>query len=484
MGGMSRGGKRADQKSTKVVATIGPACAAESVLRAMVREGMDVARFNFSYGGADFNLEMLEKVRKAARAAKRPVAIMQDLQGPKLRVGELPREGITLREGSVVTLLTGVKSAVKDFIPIPYGQLSQEVKRGDRIILDDGMMEFEVGAVDGRKIIVKVVLGGTLLSYQGMAVPAARLSSESLTEKDESDLMLGLKHGVDYIALSYVRSADDLVNLRGKIREGVRSGRSSPRIIAKIEKHEALDNFEEILRETDGIMIARGDLGLEMSASSVPVTQKEIVAKCLVAGKPVITATHMLLSMTLRPRPTRAEVSDVANAVIDHADAVMLSEETAMGRYPVRVVKTMVDIIRRTSESTLDNLMPHREARGEPVPSAVAAAAVELARHVEAEAILVTTRSGYSARAVARFRSEVPVYAATDSEMVQRQLMLSWGVVPLFVDGYKKPEKMVKKALKEMKSRAGLKSGSKVVVVSGLKRKGKGFDSMVRVVEI
>lgn len=481
---MSRGGNSINQKSTKVVATIGPACAAESVLREMVRAGMDVARFNFSHGGADFNLELLEKVRKAARAVKRPVAIMQDLQGPKLRVGELPKEGITLSEESVVTLLTGVKSAVGDSIPIPYGQLSQEVKRGDRIILNDGMMELEVGAVDGRKIIAKVILGGTLLSYQGMTVPAANLSMESLTEKDESDLLLGLKHGVDYIALSYVRTARDIVDLRQKIREGVKSGRASPGIIAKIEKHEALDNFEDILQEADGIMIARGDLGLETSVSSVPVTQKELTAKCLVAGKPVITATHMLLSMTLRPRPTRAEVSDVANAVIDHADAVMLSEETAMGRYPVRVVKTMVDIIQHTSESTLDNLMPHREARGEPVPSAVAAAAVELARHVEAGAILVTTRSGYSARAVARFRPEVPLFAATDSESVQRQLMLSWGVTPLFVEGYEKPENMVKKALRVVKSRGGLKPGSKVVVVSGLKRQGKGFDSAVRVMEV
>ncbi len=481
MGGM---GNKRWRKSTKVVATIGPACAAESVLREMIREGLDVARFNFSHGGADFNLELLEKVRKAARAEKKPVAIIQDLQGPKLRVGELPREGITLSEESVVTLMTGVKSAVKDYIPIPYGELSQEVKRGDRIILNDGMMELEVGAVDGRKIIAKVILGGTLLSYQGMAVPAAKLSAESLTEKDESDLSLGLKHGVDYIALSYVRLANDVINLRKKISEGVMPGRSRPGIIAKIEKHEALDNFEDILKEADGIMVARGDLGLETPASSVPVTQKELVAKCLVAGKPVITATHMLLSMTMRPRPTRAEVSDVANAVIDHADAVMLSEETAMGRYPVRVVKTMTDIIRRTSESTLDNLMPHREARGEPVPSAVAAAAVELARHVEAEAVLVTTRSGYSARAVARFRPEVPVYAATDSEMVQRQLMLSWGITPFFIEGYKNPEKMVRKALKMMKSKGGLKAGNKVVVVSGLKRKGKGFDSMVRVMEV
>ncbi len=481
---MNKGGNKIGQRSTKVVATIGPACAAVSVLREMIRAGLDVARFNFSHGGADFNLELLEKVRKAAQAEKKPVAIMQDLQGPKLRVGELPREGITLREESVVTLLTGVKSAVKDTIPIPYGKLSQEVKRGDRIILNDGMMEFEVGAVEGRKIIAKVILGGTLLSFQGMAVPGAKLSTEALTEKDESDLALGLKHGVDYIALSYVRSASDIVSLRKKISEGVMSGRSKPGIIAKIEKHEALESFEGILEETDGIMIARGDLGLETSACSVPVTQKELVAKCLVAGKPVITATHMLLSMTQRPRPTRAEVSDVANAVIDHTDAVMLSEETAMGRYPVRAVKTMTDIIRSTSESTLDNLMPHREARGEPVPSAMAAAAVELARHVEASAILVTTRSGYSARAVARFRPEVLVYAATDNEMVQRQLMLSWGIIPLFVEGYRKPEKMVKKALKIVKSRGGLKAGSKVIVVSGLKRKGKGFDSVMRVMEI
>lgn len=467
-----------ERKSTKIVATIGPACAAGSVLRKMVRAGMDVARINFSHSDADANLELFGKVREAAKAEGRPVAILQDLQGPKLRIGELSQGKIELVEEAAVTLRAGLKAAAGDVIPVPYDGFSREVKRGDHIILNGGAVELEVMGVEERRVMAKVLSGGTLLSWQGLTVPSAKMAIESLTEKDEEDLQLGLKQGVDMVALSFVREAKDVTDLRELIRKKAMKDKEVPIVIAKIEKREALENFDAILAVADGIMIARGDLGLETPAARVPVTQKELIAKCVVAGKPVIVATHMLLTMTSHLRPTRAEVSDVANAVIDHTDAVMLSEETALGRYPVKVIEMMRDTIQNTEESSLDNLQPHKEAQGEPVPQAVAAAAVEVARHIDAMAMLVTTRSGYSARAVARFRPEVPIVAATDSPIKQRQLMLSWGIEPLLVDGYEQPEEMAERAMLKMK----IKKGEKVVVVSGLKHGKNGFDSGIRVV--
>ncbi len=470
-------------KRTKIVDTIGPASAAKSVLREMVEAGMDVARINFSHGSADYNLELLEAVRSVARSVGRPVALLQDLQGPRLRVGTLPPAGLVLVEDMIVTLRAGASSAELGVIPVPEGRVARELKHGDLILLDEGSFELKVMKVEGRRIFAKVLLGGVLYSYKSVTVPTRALPGEALTDKDVSDLALGLKSGVDFVALSFVRSANDITKLRRVAGRYLSSDSELPAVIAKIEKHEALENFGAILTEADGVMIARGDLGLETPASSVPVRQKELIAQCLVAGKPVIVSTQMLTSMQHKPRPSRAEVSDVANAVIDHTDAVMLSEETALGRYPVRVVSVMAETIRATEESPLDGLLPHREASGESVPFAVGAAAVELARHISAVAILVTTRSGYSARAVARFRPELPLFAATDSPLVQRQLNLSWGVVPVYVEGYEQPERMVERALKQVKENFGLRRGP-VVVVSGLKRKRGHYDSMVRVVEV
>lgn len=468
----------------KIIATLGPASAAQATMREMIRAGVDVARVNFSHGTADANLELVRKLRASAEAESTPVAVMQDLQGAKLRVGLLPKGGIQLLEGSVRTLLTGAKQAEEDMIPVPSEQLAAGVKRGDRILLRDGQLELEVMHVDGRRVMSKVLLGGTLDSHQGLAVPSAHLAKESLTEKDREDLALGLKAGVDLVALSYVRTADDVSRLRGMMAELAPADAATPAVVVKIESHEALDNFDDILEATDAVMIARGDLGLETSVSALPVTQKEIIAKCVVAGKPVAVATQLLASMTGRPRPTRAEVSDVANAVLDHADALLLSDETATGRYPVRSVRQMADIIEKTEAAPIRGLMPEFASRGESVPQAVAAAAVQLAQHVEAAALLVVTRSGYSARSVARFRWDTPIYAATDSPQVQRALNLSWGITPLLSDGYERPEGMVKAALKLLKDQHGVKAGSRVVVVSGLAGLGGGFDSAVRVVEV
>lgn len=473
-----------ENNRTKVVCTIGPASSAESVLRDMIAVGMDVARINFSHNSHEGNLELIEKIRAASAEMKKPVAILQDLQGPKLRVGEIPGEGLELLEGQMATLQAGVVVADPGIIPVPYDRFAHDLRRGDRILLVDGTRELEVVEVKGNIVKAKVLLGGRLISHKGINVPTVTLSMDSLTEKDEEDLAFGLQQDVDFVALSFVRSAADVQGLKEKIAELLPQGVEPPQIIVKIEKHEALKNFDEILEIADGVMIARGDLGLETPVTRVPVHQKELIAKCVVAGKPVITATEMLGSMEHNPRPTRAEVSDVANAVIDHTDAVMLSGESAMGRFPVRAVQTMTEIIQNTEESPLDDLLSQKHSTGQPISLAVGAAAVELARRVSASAIVVTTKSGYSARAVAKFRPELPVFAATSAVRTRNQLLLSWGITPLLVDDYENPQKMVELAVEEVKKNHGVQAGSTVVVVSGLKRLEGGYDSGIRVVEV
>ncbi len=471
-------------KRTRIVATIGPASSSKGMLRSMMGAGMDIVRMNFSHSDYDAFLETLEKIRAVAKEQEKHVGILVDLQGPKIRVGKLGDEGLNLVEDKIVTMQAGVMSAGPGVIPVPYERMAYDVRRGDRILIDDGTKELEVLSTDGPIIKAKVLAGGRLKSFKGINVPTVTLSVEALTPKDEQDLRFALQHDIDFVALSFVRRVDDVQALRQAINRFLPKNMAPPAIIAKIEKHEALHHFDEILEEADGIMIARGDLGLETPATRVPLRQKELIAKCVVAAKPVITATHMLDSMQYNARPTRAEVSDVANAVIDHSDAVMLSGETAVGMYPAKTVEIMSQIIQDTEAGPLDDLMPHREAIGEPVPTAVAAVAVELARHINAAAILVTTHSGYSARAVSRFRPERPVFAATDEPRTRQQMLLSWGLIPLDVGYYRQSQEMVERALKMIEKKGFVKSGDAVVVVSGLKRKTGGYDSAVRVVQI
>lgn len=476
--------RKLENNSTKIVCTIGPASSTVGVLKDMIAAGMDVARINFSHGDKDSNLDLLDKIRSAAKAVGRPVAILQDLQGPKIRVGVLPGEGLELVEGHMVTIKAGVMEADEGVIPVPYERFAHDLRRGDRILLVDGTRELEVMSKSGNTLKAKVLLGGRLISHKGINVPTVSLSVEAMTEKDDEDLAFGLKQNIDFVALSFVRSREDVQNLKKKIKRWLPKGVEPPHVIVKIEKHEALENFAEILEETDGVMIARGDLGLETPAARLPIHQKELIAKCVVAGKPVITATEMLASMEHNPRPTRAEISDVANAVIDHTDAIMLSGESAMGRYPVRAVAMMAEIVQQTEESPLDSLLPHNDATGEPVPLAVAAAAVELGRHIGAKAILVTTKSGYSARSVARFRPEIPIFAATPTERTRNQMLLSWGITPIVAGGYDDPPKMLEHTLDVLKKEYGLVAGEKIVVISGLKRKKGGYDSSLHVVEL
>lgn len=341
------------KKQTKIVCTIGPASSSFEVLKGMIEGGMNIARFNFSHGSHESNVALLKTVREAADAVQAPVETLLDLQGPKIRIGKLPEAGIVLVEGETVTVHAGVTEAAEGIIPVPYARMATEIKPGDAILLADGTMELETLDVQGNVITGKVTLGGTLLSHKGINVPGVSLVTEAITEKDDKDLRFGLQFDMDFVALSFVRSAQDVLDLRKKIDEYLPEGMKYPKIIVKLEMQEALDNFDEILAATDSVMVARGDLGLETPMHEVPLRQKEMIKKCNSAGKFVITATEMLGSMQYNPRPTRAEVSDVANAVFDGTDAVMLSGETAMGKYPVRTVKMMTDIIVAVETSPL-----------------------------------------------------------------------------------------------------------------------------------
>ncbi len=460
-------------KRTKIVCTIGPASNKPETLREMVTAGMNVARLNFSHGTHEEHAELIKKLRVLSNDTGEPVAILQDLQGPKIRVGNLPAEGVKLVAKTKVTLSTD-PAAKLPLIPVGYAKLHEDVKSGDRLLLDDGLMDVVVTLVAGREITCEVVTGGTLTSHKGINLPTATLSIPAITEKDADDVRFGVEQNVDWVALSFVRSAKEVYDLRYLIKEhqsklGAGYAYLKPiRIVSKIEKHEAVRNIDEIVEASDGIMVARGDLGIEMPAEEVPLIQKRIIDKCRSAAKPVIVATQMLDSMMRNPRPTRAEVSDVANAVIDHTDAVMLSGETASGKYPVESVETMARIIRETEASKYDDTDDERRGNLAPdIEEAVSGVANILARDTKAKLILVASLSGDTGRVVSRYRPELPIVVATDAERVRHQLNLSWGVVPFILPRCNTVEELVDRSIGYLKRAKMVKKGETIIVVAG-----------------
>jgi len=457
-------------KRTKIVATIGPASRRKAVIERMITAGMDCARLNFSHGTYESHEELITHIRGVAKKIDRPVAILADLQGPRVRVGELPEEGIELKEKKEVTLSTALTKKIDHRIPVTYKNLHKDVKKRDRILLDDGLIILETLNIQGRDIKCKVLSGGTLYSHKGINVPTASLSLSPITEKDKKDLEFAIAHDADWVAMSFVKNAQDILRLKKIIRrlEKKYKIKKPAGVIAKIEKHEAVENFEEILEVADGVMVARGDLGIETPIEKVPLVQKMIIQKCLAEAKPVITATQMLLSMVENPRPTRAEVSDVANAVIDHTDAVMLSQESATGKYPVEAVKTMSEIIADTEESSYDDLIIQNYwGKIIPIDTAVSYSVCNLCRHVGAKAILVATISGYTARLVSRYRPEVPIVITAESEKVRRQLALSWGVIPYVLPKCKNVDELIVKAVACALRKRIVKRGDKIVIIGG-----------------
>lgn len=473
-------------KRTKIVCTIGPASESVAILARMMRAGMDVARLNFSHGTYAHHRLLIRNIRAAARRIGMTVGILQDLQGPKIRVGDLPREGVLLKKGKHVTLSTAVTHSDGDPIPVQYRRLHEDVGKGDCLLLDDGNLELRVERVRGRNIHAAVVVGGRLISHKGINVPTASLSASPLTAKDIQDLAFGLEQRVDFVALSFVRKAADVERLRRLIRRGMKHGQTLPQVIVKIERREALGRLDGIIQSAGGVMVARGDLALEADAASVPIYQKTIIRKCLETTKPVITATEMLGSMVEKPRPTRAEISDVANAVIDHTDATMLSGETATGKYPTAAVETMAHVIRDTETSSLDDLVlpPKVSPDARPI-AAISAAACRLAAEVGAKAILVVTTSGFTARAIARHRPRQPIVAVTTDPVIARQLKLSWGVVPVVRRQSGREGALRRWAVAFLRTSRVARRGDRVVLVAGLRADhAPRWEEAVRVVKV
>lgn len=410
---------------TKIVATIGPSSQKTETLINLIEAGLDVARLNFSHGSYSDHAISIKNIKEAARRTENPLAILADLCGPKIRLGELaePRE---VKAGETIVITTNPEKSAEGAIPTIYQDLARDVQPGDPVLIDDGLIRLEVLASNGTEARCRVINDGTIKSRKGINLPGIKVSTPSLTEKDREDIDFIVTQPIDFIALSFVRSREDIKELRWLLKD---RGSSLP-IIAKIEKPEAIEDLDGIIDEADGIMVARGDLGVEMKTEEVPILQKSIIRKSNAANKPVITATQMLESMIDSPRPTRAEASDVANAVFDGTDAVMLSGETSVGDYPVETVRTMDAIVRTAEQTSPESFNITLRRRGKPLTDAenIGRAACLMAEEAGAAAIIAITRSGRTPRLLSRYRSSVPVIAFTESEATVRYLNLIWGV--------------------------------------------------------
>ncbi|MFQ5814619.1 MAG: pyruvate kinase [Anaerolineae bacterium] len=474
---------------TKIICTIGPASRAPEMLRELMLAGMDVARLNFSHGSQSYHGENIERIRAVAaeacpeqgRRVGKPIAILTDLQGPKLRVGKMEGEGVLLASGEKVILTTRPIVGHGGEVPVQYAELPRDVEAGDHILIDDGLLELEVLSTGETDIACRVITGGLLQTNKGMNLPRASHAIPAITDKDRRDLRFVLERQVDWVALSFVRNSGEVLKLKEMIRE-LSANRPVP-VVAKIEKPEAVNDIDGIIEAADGIMVARGDLGIETSPEAVPVVQKMIIAKCNAVGKPVITATQMLDSMMRNPRPTRAEASDVANAILDGTDAIMLSGETAVGKYPLESVRTMVRIAQEAERGGLEGLARPRPPLG-PVTSiadAVSHATCATACDLEAAAIITPTISGHTARVISKYRPRCPIIAVTPSPVVQRQLALYWGVRALLSRRTESTDETIAGAVRAAQEHGLVKQGDVVVITAGAAGSGPGTTDIMKV---
>jgi pyruvate kinase len=447
---------------TKIIATIGPATSSVEMLIKIIEAGVNVCRLNFSHGDHATHQKVIENIREANRRLGTYVAILADLQGPKLRIGDVQNNRMNLVEGNVVTLTTKKVESSGDLIHVRYTTLARDVKMGERVLLDDGKLELEfTERIDGETVKAKVLVGGILSSNKGFNLPSSTLSVECLTPKDLVDLEFALKHNVDWVALSFVREASDIEKLRSILDEH----NSEAKIVAKIEKPQAVDNFDSILEATDAIMVARGDLGVEMPMEQVPIIQKRIVSKCIEATKPVIIATQMMESMISSPTPTRAEASDVANAVMDGADAVMLSAETSVGAYPVQTIKAVERILGST-EMGWD--VYHRLKEPDPtsptfLSDEICFATVKMSKAVKSQAILSMTHSGYTAFKIASGRPNCDIFIFTSNKSLLSRLQLLWNVRAYYYDKDTNTDDTIEQVIDILKRDELLKKGDVVI---------------------
>ena len=465
-------------RRAKIICTIGPACHDEAAMRDLLRLGMDVGRLNFSHGSHEDHARNIQRLRSAAEKENRSICILQDLQGPKIRTGPLENHRpILLESGSTVVITPRDVAGTPTRISTTFPDLAREVVAGARILLRDGLIELRVRSVRGGDVVCDVLNGGMLGEHQGINLPGTALSIPAMTEKDRKDLEFGLKQGVDAVALSFVRSAAD-VNMVRELVAGL--GRDIP-LIAKLEKPQAIDHLEEILEVVDGVMVARGDLGVEMAPEKVPVIQKHVIRRCAAWRKPVITATQMLESMIENPRPTRAEASDVANAIFDGTDSVMLSAETASGRYPREAVAMMSRIVIEAESNMGEFTQPRRrrDNHGLSVAETICESIAHAAEDLPMGAIAVFTESGNTARMISKFRPQAPIYAFTHVASVVQRANLFWGVHPIGCGHAPSTDEMVQVAEKELLARGVLKPGAVLGVVAGT-RQASGSTNFMR----
>lgn len=472
----------------KIVATIGPATGEPEKLKKVFEKGTDVARLNFSHGSHEEFGQWIKEIRRYSEELDRPIGIIQDLQGPKIRLGSIPSGRKALDDNHEVVLVEG--KAGRDELEVRFPKFIESIKKGSRVLLNDGLIELIVKGKSKKKAKCVVVNGGEVVSFAGVNLPGVDLKTSSFTEKDKKDLFFGIKNKVDFVALSFVKSSHDIRGLRDQIESySLQEKVIPPKIIAKIEKKEAVDNLKSIIRASDAVMVARGDLGIEMPEEEVPLLQKRIIDEAKEAGKPVITATQMLDSMTRNPRPTRAEVSDVANAIVDGTDAVMLSNETSVGVYPLEAVEEMRKIIEETEHGLHEHRNIHKFSFHKPnggaqtatITDAAAASSCEMASHLGAKYIVTTTSSGYSARMVAKHRSDTRILALTPDKKVYNQLSVLWGVEPLMLPSFHTTDELIYQSADLLEKKKLTKTGDFLIIIAGHPVGMKGQTNLIKV---
>ena len=466
-------------KRTKIVCTLGPASEKEEVLTSLIENGLNVARMNFSHGSHEEHKGRMDLVKKVREKLNKPVAILLDTKGPEIRTGNFDQPEVLLEEGQKFTITMKDVMGTKEMCTVSYKGLVNDVVAGDTILIDDGLVGLRVNEINGDDILCTVENSGIVKNHKGVNVPGVKINLPALTDKDVSDIEFGISQGIDFIAASFVRKVSDVLAIR-EILE--RNNATDIQIISKIENQEGVDNLDEIIAVSDGIMVARGDLGVEIPTEEIPVVQKLMIAKCNEAGKPVITATQMLDSMMRNPRPTRAEVTDVANAIYDGTDAIMLSGETAAGKYPVEAVKTMATIAKRTEETLdYDKLLNKNSRNNATVTGAISHATCTTAVNLNASAIITSTSSGHTARMVSKCRPKCPIIATTNDERVMRRLALSWGVYPVKSEIAGNTDEVIENAIEVSKNAEYINNGELVVITAGVPVGISGTTNLIKV---
>ena len=466
-------------KRTKIVCTLGPASEKEEVLTALIENGLNVTRMNFSHGSHEEHKGRMDLVKKVREKLNKPVALLLDTKGPEIRTGNFDQPEVLLEEGQKFTITMKDVMGTKEICTVSYKGLANDVVAGDTILIDDGLVGLRVEEVNGDDILCIVENSGIVKNHKGVNVPGVKINLPALTDKDISDIEFGISQGIDFIAASFVRKVSDVLAIREVLE---RNNATDIQIISKIENQEGVDNLDDIIAVSDGIMVARGDLGVEIPTEEIPVVQKMLIAKCNKAGKPVITATQMLDSMMRNPRPTRAEVTDVANAIYDGTDAIMLSGETAAGKYPVEAVKTMATIAKRTEETLdYDRLLNKNDRSNATVTHAISHATCTTAVDLDASAIITSTSSGHTARMVSKCRPKCPIIATTNDERVMRRLALTWGVYPVKAEVAGNTDEVIENSIETSKNAGYINNGELVVITAGVPVGISGTTNLIKV---